>query len=63
MPRPMDIMFKCENCGYKEIRTIGDRSPDLEELRPCPICESRMKMTNESSESFIAKFIRIFKFR
>lgn len=42
MPIARTIVFECQNCGYKEKRTIGDVRPDPQELKPCPKCGARM---------------------
>ena len=66
MPINRRVMFVCENCGYKEVRTIGDVRPDLRELKPCPKCGSRMvasydENSKENIESMIEKVLDIFR--
>ena len=36
MPVYQDILFICSECGYREVRRIGDVRPDPNELKPCP---------------------------
>lgn len=42
MPIATQQLFGCTNCGFKSYRTIGDVRPDINELKPCPKCKSRM---------------------
>ncbi len=44
MPVAQRRRFRCSQCGYEETRTIGDKLPDREMLRPCPRCAGVMEM-------------------
>ena len=62
MPIAKKVLFKCQNCGYEETRTIGDVLPDKEILRPCPKCGARMVMTpSDRSDAFVDKIKDMFK--
>ena len=36
MPVYQDIVLICSECGYREVRHIGDVRPVPNELKPCP---------------------------
>ncbi len=50
MPTFQNIVFKCKECGYKELRQIGDVRPDKNELKPCPKCGGMMEATKENPD-------------
>lgn len=60
MPVSSNVLFECQQCGYKEMRTLGDVRPDLNELKPCPRCGSRMIISPSKSESIVEKIKRVF---
>ena len=63
MPISRKIMFQCKKCSYKELRTIADVRPDIQELKPCPVCGSSMIEVDtnfNTIESIFKTFKRIF---
>jgi len=59
---PQKFIFKCENCGYEEVRTIADVRPDINELKPCYKCKGKMFKTDKKEKNnFLNKLRRIFK--
>ena len=55
------FVFKCENCGYEEVRAIGDVRPDINELKPCPKCKGKMIKTDKKEKNtFLDSLGKIF---
>jgi Zn ribbon nucleic-acid-binding protein len=57
-------VFKCSECGYREVRMVGDVLPSKSTLKPCPKCGGFMKMTDDEVGAInkaIEKILRIFK--
>ncbi len=50
MPVYQNLLFICNECGYREVRCISDVRPDPNELKPCPKCGAVMEPSEEESD-------------
>lgn len=55
MPISKKILMKCKSCNFKTYRVLGDVRPNINQLKPCPICKKMLII--EDNINFIDKVL------